>query len=46
MEKEKCVSCGVETPYLIIENIHNRYHYIEGAGQLCEECYENIYVNS
>jgi hypothetical protein len=40
---EKCVSCGEDTPYRLNENIFNRYHYVEGAGQLCETCYNRIY---
>ena len=42
---EKCVSCGEDTPYRLNENIFNRYHYVEGAGQLCETCYNRIYSN-
>jgi len=42
-EKEKCVSCGVETPYTINTHIDMRKHYIEGAGQLCGKCYEKLY---
>lgn len=42
---EKCVSCGEDTPYRLNENIFNRYHYVEGAGQLCETCYNKIYSN-
>ena len=42
---EKCVSCGKDTPYRLNENIFNRYHYVEGAGQLCETCYNKIYSN-
>ena len=41
--KEKCVSCGVETSYDITENINYRSFYIEGAGQLCKECYDKTY---
>jgi hypothetical protein len=41
--KDNCVMCGDETPYEIQENINNRYHYIEGAGQLCKECYNETY---
>ena len=40
---EKCVSCGEDTPYRLNENIFNRYHYVEGAGQLCKDCYTKIY---
>jgi hypothetical protein len=41
--KEKCISCGNETPYDVNESIHSRFHYVEGAGQLCEECYIRTY---
>jgi len=40
---EKCVSCGEDTPYTFNENIYNRNWYVEGAGQLCESCYNKIY---
>lgn len=43
MEKDKCVSCGCETPYPINMNIDFRNYYVEGAGQLCEECFNKIY---
>jgi hypothetical protein len=42
-EREKCVSCGSETPYTINTPIDMRKNYIEGAGQLCDECYEKTY---
>jgi hypothetical protein len=44
-EKEKCVSCGKDTSYTPDVNIDMRAHYVEGAGQLCKECYDNIYNN-
>jgi len=40
---EKCVSCGEDTPYRFNENIYMRNWYVEGAGQLCEGCYNRIY---
>lgn len=40
---EKCVSCGVDTPYKFSDNIFTRYWYVEGAGQLCKSCYNRIY---
>jgi len=40
---EKCVSCDVDTIYRFNDNIYTRYGYIEGAGQLCKDCYERIY---
>jgi len=36
---DKCVLCGKETPYLRSTHIDMRYYYIEGSGQLCEDCY-------
>ena len=41
--KDRCVSCAVETQYDVSENINNRLYYVDGAGQLCEDCYERIY---
>ena len=39
--KEKCVICGVETPYDRETHIDQRLYYVEGCGQLCESCYKN-----
>lgn len=39
MEKEKCVLCGEETPYHPSVHIDYRYGYVEGAGQMCNKCY-------
>lgn len=40
MAKDTCVLCGVETPYDFETHIDFRIGYIEGAGQLCEKCYD------
>lgn len=40
---EKCVSCGKETTYLMNLPIKLREYYVEGAGQLCKECFEKTY---
>ncbi len=37
-EKEKCVLCGAETEYFRSTPIDKRKHYVEGSGQLCEDC--------
>jgi len=42
-EIEKCVRCGADTPYTINTHIDMRKNYVEGAGQLCEDCYNKIY---
>ena len=42
-EMDKCVFCNKETEYPKSLNIDYRLHYIEGAGQLCKECYDKIY---
>ena len=41
-EMDKCVSCGKETKYPKNLNIDYREHYVEGAGQLCDECAEKL----
>jgi len=41
--KDKCILCAVDTVYDVDVNIDNRLFYVEGAGQLCKECYEETY---
>ena len=43
--REKCVSCGVDTPYHYDTSIEYRDYYIEGGGQLCKTCYEKTFAN-
>lgn len=42
-EVELCVTCGEDTPYTRQTNVQLRYWYVEGAGQLCQKCYTNVY---
>lgn len=42
MEKEKCVSCNVETSYDVATHIDYRSNYVEGMGQLCRACYTGV----
>jgi len=42
-ELEICVNCGCNTPYIKETNIEFRNFYVEGAGQLCCDCYKGIY---
>lgn len=48
MQKEKsiwehCVACGEVVYIQKTEPIEKRFYYIEGAGQLCEKCYDYTY---
>ena len=36
---EDCIMCGNKTETLKTTHIDFRYGYVEGAGQLCRECY-------
>jgi hypothetical protein len=36
---ETCIQCGAETDTLKTTHIDFRVGYIEGAGQLCRQCY-------
>lgn len=36
---EKCVMCGIDTQYHFSDHVDRRVGYIEGAGQLCTNCY-------
>ncbi len=42
--KDKCVTCNNKSLYDKEEHIDFRIGYIEGAGQLCLECYNKIYL--
>lgn len=39
MAKDKCIVCGIETAYDETTHIDMRTGYVEGAGQLCQSCY-------
>ena len=38
-QNETCIMCDVETDVLCSMHIDFRHNYIEGAGQLCQSCY-------
>ena len=42
--KELCVTCKKETKYYRDDHVDYRIGYIEGSGQLCLDCYDEIYV--
>ena len=41
--KELCVRCGKETEYDINTPVTVRRYYIEGSGQVCEACFQDLY---
>ncbi len=41
--KERCIRCGVETEYDVSTPVTVRRWYVEGSGQLCEQCYFTLY---
>lgn len=40
---ELCIRCGKPTPYHPNTPITLRRYYVEGSGQLCEQCYFALY---
>lgn len=40
---EYCVVCRKDTSIPVDMHVDLRYHYVEGAGQLCKKCYEEVY---
>ena len=42
---ENCVVCNSPTEYRFNDHIDHRNYYVEGAGQLCKECYDRTYSN-
>ena len=43
IEYDRCNLCGIETKYTRETHIINRAHYVEGAGQLCSDCWNKTY---
>lgn len=43
--KDLCISCKIETEYSHDTSLDYREYYIEGAGQLCKSCHDNIISN-
>ena len=43
LNTEVCVSCGLNTHVDKNEDITLRLFYVEGAGQLCKDCYDNVF---
>ena len=41
--KDDCVSCGEKTEYDKCLHIDYRNYYVEGAGQLCGDCWKKIF---
>lgn len=41
---DKCVICGKDTGIPHDTPIENRRRYITGSGQLCEDCYFDLYI--
>ena len=40
---DKCVMCGAKTEYTKDTPIDFRNNYVEGAGQMCQDCHTKIY---
>ena len=43
MEKELCIRCNKPTPYHPETPITLRRYFVEGSGQLCPLCYQELY---
>lgn len=43
---DKCVICGADTGVPQNTPITERKRYISGSGQLCSECYLELYIKS
>jgi hypothetical protein len=43
---ERCIVCGGKLNIKKIVPIQQRKYYIEGTGQLCRNCYLDIYFKS
>jgi len=43
IKMDKCMKCGIDTIYSKDISIEYRNNYEPGIGQLCPDCYKNIY---
>jgi hypothetical protein len=43
VEKEDCIYCGKETEVPVNTPVDLRENYVDGAGQLCPQCFKKIY---
>jgi hypothetical protein len=43
LKTEVCVSCGLNTHIEKNLDVTLRLHYVDGAGQLCKDCYDNVF---
>ena len=41
---EHCVNCGDETPYDWFTDINERMWFVEGSGQMCCKCWNEVYM--
>jgi hypothetical protein len=40
---DNCISCNKDTGIPSCSNVDFRKNYVDGAGQLCDECFVGIY---
>jgi len=40
---EKCVCCGTVTAYFKNTSVKNRLYYVNGCGQLCKKCHDELF---
>ena len=40
---EKCINCDIDTGVPVDLHVDYRNYYVEGAGQLCKECFSAMY---
>lgn len=43
-KKECCILCGKLTEIMKDCPVSERAYYLEGAGQLCRKCYQELYM--
>lgn len=42
IKTEKCILCGKDTGIPFNEPIDGRKYFIDGCGQLCEDCFDSL----
>ena len=46
IKSEKCILCGKDTGIPFNDPIDDRKYFIDGCGQLCEDCFDRLQYES
>jgi hypothetical protein len=42
---ERCILCGIQTSVPVSTDVSLRNNYVDGAGQMCFLCFDEVYAD-